>query len=112
MHDIFTKIEKNNYMPQGTANHGFNGWFQTQMGTMTQTRQMGPLQGNTVMATYARDWNATMSMSDLLIRDPNEITPNRDQTSSIYGLVNHRTLIPFGCLGRCLLATLPPSCHG
>jgi choline dehydrogenase len=90
MHKIFTKIEKNNYMPQSTANHGFNGWFQTQMGSMTQTRQMGPLQGNTVMATYARDWNATMSMSDLLIRDPNQITPNRDQTSSIYGLVNHQ----------------------
>ena len=31
-----------------------------------------------------------MSMSNLLIRDPNELGPTRDQTSSIYGLVNHQ----------------------
>ncbi|KAL2194698.1 GMC oxidoreductase-like protein [Corynascus similis CBS 632.67] len=90
MHKIFAKIEKNNYMPQGTANHGFDGWFQTQMGTMVQTNRTGPLQGNNVMATYAEDWNLTMPMSDLLIRDPNEISPDRDQISSIYGQVSHQ----------------------
>ncbi|KAK4118584.1 GMC oxidoreductase [Parathielavia appendiculata] len=90
MHKIFTKIEKNNYLTRGAANHGFDGWFQTQMGAMTQSKQLGPLQGNNVMASYARDWNLSMSMSNLLIRDPNEISPTRDQTSSIYGLVNHQ----------------------
>jgi len=90
MHKIFAKIEKNNYLTRGAANHGFDGYFQTTMGAMTQTRQTGPLQGNSVMAAYARDWNLTMPMSDLLIRDPNEIGPTRDQTSSIYGLVNHQ----------------------
>jgi choline dehydrogenase len=89
MHKIFMRIEKNNYMPKGTANHGFDGFFQTQMGAMTQSKQ-SPLQGNSVMATYAKDWNATMSVSNLLIRDPNEIGPTRDQTSSVYGLVNHQ----------------------
>ncbi|KAL2261485.1 hypothetical protein VTK26DRAFT_4060 [Humicola hyalothermophila] len=91
MHKIFAKIEKNNYATAGTPNHGFSGFFQTNMGAMTQTQQLGPLQGNSVMAAYARDWNITdMSMSDLLIRDPNEIGPSRDQTSSIYGLVTHQ----------------------
>jgi choline dehydrogenase len=90
MHKIFTKIEKNNYAPRGTANHGFDGYFQTQMGAMTQSKQTGPLQGNSIMATFAKDWNATLSMSDLLIRDPNEIGPARDQTSSIYGQVSHQ----------------------
>lgn len=89
MHKIFTKIEKNNYATAGTANHGFNGYFQTQMGAMQQSKT-GPLQGNSVMAAYAKDWNSTMSMSNLLIRDPNEISAARDQTSSIYGLVNHQ----------------------
>ncbi|KAL2161803.1 hypothetical protein VTH06DRAFT_7587 [Thermothelomyces fergusii] len=89
MHKIFQKIERNNYLPRGTANHGFDGWFQTQMGTMVQTNWTGPLQGNAVMAVYAQDWNLTMPMSDLLIRDPNEIGPDRDQTSSIYGQVSH-----------------------
>ncbi|KAK3295192.1 uncharacterized protein B0H64DRAFT_141478 [Chaetomium fimeti] len=90
MHKIFTKIEKNNYATAGTANHGFNGYFQTQMGAMQQSKQTGPLQGNSVMAAYAQDWKSTMSMSNLLIRDPNEISATRDQTSSIYGLVNHQ----------------------
>ncbi|KAK4235594.1 hypothetical protein C8A03DRAFT_46293 [Achaetomium macrosporum] len=92
MHKIFTKIEKNNYLTRGAPNHGFDGFFQTQMGAMTQSKQQGPLQGNKVMAAYAQDWNltSTMTMSNLLIRDPNELSPSRDQTSSIYGLVNHQ----------------------
>jgi choline dehydrogenase len=91
MHKIFTKIEKNNYAARGMANHGFDGFFQTNMGTMTQSRQTGGnLAGNSVMAAYARDWNLTMSMNNLLIRDPNEIGSTRDQTSSIYGLVTHQ----------------------
>ncbi|KXX77942.1 Choline dehydrogenase, mitochondrial [Madurella mycetomatis] len=90
MHKIFTKIEKNNYATRGTANHGFDGFFQTNMGSMTQHRMMGGLTGNTVMGAYANDWGLSMSMSDLLIRDPNEIGPDRDQTSSIYGLVTHQ----------------------
>ncbi|KAK4149367.1 hypothetical protein C8A00DRAFT_38048 [Chaetomidium leptoderma] len=93
MHKIFTRIEKNNYLTKGaagTANHGFDGFFQTQMGAMTQTKQGGPMKGNSVMATFAKDWNSTLSMSDLLIRDPNEINAARDQTSSIYGQVSHQ----------------------
>ncbi|KAK4143198.1 uncharacterized protein C8A04DRAFT_29222 [Dichotomopilus funicola] len=86
MHKIFTKIEKNNYMPADTPNHGFNGYFQTQM----DVRQQGtPQEGNAVMAAYAAAWNLTLPMSDLLIRDPNEIGPDRDATNSIYGIVHH-----------------------
>ncbi|KAK3369664.1 hypothetical protein B0T24DRAFT_363311 [Lasiosphaeria ovina] len=92
MHKIFAKIEKNNYATKGTANHGFDGFFQTNMGSMTQARQQGGggLAGNNVMAAYAKDWNLTMSMSNLLVRDPNELGPARDQTSSVYGLVTHQ----------------------
>ncbi|KAK4202127.1 hypothetical protein QBC40DRAFT_322355 [Triangularia verruculosa] len=93
MHAIFKKIEKNNYATRGAANavnHGFDGFFQTNMGSMTQQRQLGQLSGNRVMQTYAQDWGLSgQSMNNLLTRDPNEINPNRDQTSSIYGLVTH-----------------------
>ncbi|KAM7200869.1 hypothetical protein V8F20_005111 [Naviculisporaceae sp. PSN 640] len=88
MHKIFAKIEKNNYLPRGTPNHGFDGFFQTQMGAMVQARQ-GTLTGNNVMKTYAQDFGNTQSMNNLLSRDPNEIGPTRDQTSSIYGQVSH-----------------------
>lgn len=91
MHKIFTKIEKNNYAAVGTPNHGFDGYFQTYMGTKAQHDMGFPLTGNNIMKAYAEDWNLTsMSMTDLLIRDPNEIGPERDQTSSIYGLVTHQ----------------------
>jgi choline dehydrogenase len=89
MHKIFTRIEKNNYATRGAANHGFDGFFQTNMGSMAQARG-GALTGNKVMAAYAEDYKMNLSMSALLTRDPNEINPNRDQTSSIYGLVSHQ----------------------
>lgn len=89
MRSIFTKIEHNNYMPQGTAGHGFDGFFQTNMGAKLQA-QRGPLKGNSVMAAYASGLNLTMPMSDLLQRDPNVLSADRDTTSSIYGLVQHQ----------------------
>jgi choline dehydrogenase len=46
--------------------------------------------GNKIMAAYAQDLNLTQPMSSLLTRDPNNITPNRDQEQSIYGLVSHQ----------------------
>lgn len=89
MRKLFEKIEKNNYIKLGTPGHGFDGYFQTQMGAMQQAK-LGPLKGNRVMDTYAQDLNLTQSMADLLIRDPNELTASRDQTQSIYGMVNHQ----------------------
>lgn len=89
MHNIFTKIEHNNYMPKNTAGHGFDGFFQTSMSAKVQG-QRGPLQGNKVMAAYAKDLNLTMPMSDLLQRDSNALSADRDTTSSIYGLVQHQ----------------------
>ncbi|KAK4163854.1 hypothetical protein QBC43DRAFT_353919 [Cladorrhinum sp. PSN259] len=93
MHKIFQKIEKNNYLTRGAANaakHGFDGFFNTNMGSASQLKQAGSLSGNTVMQTYAKDWGLTGSMSQILTRDPNELTPDRDQISSIYGLVTHQ----------------------
>ncbi|KAI1407155.1 GMC oxidoreductase [Hypoxylon sp. FL1857] len=85
MRNIFTKIEHNNYMPKGTAGHGFDGFFQTSMGSMR-----GSGKGNKVMDAYASDLKLTMPMSDLLKRDPNVLSADRDTTSSIYGLVQHQ----------------------
>ncbi|KLU81183.1 choline dehydrogenase [Magnaporthiopsis poae ATCC 64411] len=90
MRKIFERIEKNNYMPKGTPGHGFDGWFQTQMGTMMQSRNGVPLVGNRIMDMYARDLNLTSPMSSLLVRDPNAVSSTRDQEQSIYGLVNHQ----------------------
>ncbi|KAI3337646.1 GMC oxidoreductase [Xylariaceae sp. AK1471] len=85
MRNIFTKIEHNNYMPKDTAGHGFDGFFQTSMGS-----KRSGLTGNKVVSAYASDLNLTMSMADLLQRDPNALSTDRDTTSSIYGLVQHQ----------------------
>jgi len=89
MRNIFTKIEHNNYMPKGTAGHGYDGFFQTAMGAKLQA-QRGPLSGNKVVTAYAKDLNLSMPMNDLLQRDPNVLSPDRDTTSSVYGLVQHQ----------------------
>ncbi|KAI1186224.1 hypothetical protein F5B17DRAFT_404881 [Nemania serpens] len=89
MHQIFTNIEHNNYMPKNTTGHGFDGFFQTVMSAKVQA-QRGPLKGNKVMDAYAADLNLTLPMNDLLQRDPNELSASRDTTSSIYGLVQHQ----------------------
>ncbi|TLD28605.1 hypothetical protein PspLS_04265 [Pyricularia sp. CBS 133598] len=89
MRKLFERMEKNNYLTRGTPGHGFDGYFQTQMGTKQQAR-FGPLVGNRVMEIYAEDLGLTQNMTDLLTRDPNELDPDRDQTQSIYGLVNHQ----------------------
>lgn len=89
MRSIFTRIEHNNYMAQGTEGHGFDGFFQTFMATKAQG-QGGALEGNMVMDAYASDLNLSMPMSDLLQRDPNAASADRDTTSSIYGLVQHQ----------------------
>lgn len=91
MHKIFARIEKNNYATRGTPNHGFDGFFQTNMGAQAAIR--GGQKGNKVMEEYAKDFAATgntMPLAQQLVRDSNEISPTRDQTSSVYGLVNHQ----------------------
>ncbi|KAK3936500.1 hypothetical protein QBC46DRAFT_321342 [Diplogelasinospora grovesii] len=90
MHKIFQKIEHNNYAPKSSPGHGFDGFFQTNMGSMTQLRQTGSLAGNAVMAAYAKDLGLNDTMANLLTRDPNNLTPDRDTTQSIFGLVTHQ----------------------
>ncbi|SPO06063.1 related to choline dehydrogenase [Cephalotrichum gorgonifer] len=91
MKSIFARIEKNNYAKAGSPGHGFDGWFNTNMGSMAQANLGGGLRGNAVMEAYQQDLGLSdWSMSDLLTRDPNEMTPDRDQTSSLFGLVNHQ----------------------
>ncbi|TLS24884.1 hypothetical protein PpBr36_09074 [Pyricularia pennisetigena] len=89
MRKVFERIEKNNYLTRDTPGHGFDGFFQTHMAAKQQAR-LGPLVGNRVMDVYARNLNLTRNMTDLLTRDPNELAADRDQTQSIYGLVNHQ----------------------
>ncbi|KAH9909921.1 GMC oxidoreductase [Xylariomycetidae sp. FL2044] len=83
----FVAIEKNNYLPSGTAGHGFDGWFQT---NMPKTISTGGSYG-AVMQSVATSLDLDPAkLSSYLARDPNFLDPNRDQTVGIFGLPSHQ----------------------
>ncbi|KAF6832166.1 choline dehydrogenase [Colletotrichum musicola] len=86
MRKVFEKIEKNNYLPAGTPAHGFNGWFQTNMDKTTSVT--GPVAG--VLTAMANDLGQNPSqLPQLVSRDSNELSANRDTSVGIYGLARH-----------------------
>ncbi|KAH8898412.1 alcohol oxidase [Thozetella sp. PMI_491] len=91
MDKIWKKIEHNNYAAPGAPTHGFDGFLQTTMENIDPARRRAAgLTGNKVVATYASDLKLNQSLPDLLTRDPNLLTPDRDQNQSIFGLVHHQ----------------------
>jgi choline dehydrogenase len=92
MRDIFTRIEKNNYLPEGTPGHGFDGWFQTMM-----TSGFGPPgsggdgPSNPVTESMASELGLDPAdVPELVSSDPNALDPDRDTTQGIYGLPRHQ----------------------
>ncbi|CAI6334249.1 unnamed protein product [Periconia digitata] len=87
---ILTKVEHNNYLPNGTEGHGFNGWLQTTMGDRD------------IYADGVPRLNIMRSMANLVGLDPNKLVdyvtsdgnfdgPDRDQTTGMWGLPFHAT---------------------
>ncbi|KEZ46436.1 Choline dehydrogenase [Scedosporium apiospermum] len=92
MREIFTRIEKNNYLPEGTPGHGFDGWFQTMM-----TSGFGPPgsggdgPANPVTESMASELGLDPAdVPELVSSDPNALDPDRDTTQGIYGLPRHQ----------------------
>ncbi|KAH8724244.1 choline dehydrogenase [Phaeosphaeriaceae sp. PMI808] len=88
MRKIFQRIEKNNYLPAGTAGHGFNGYFQTNMNKPTSVGQ--PVLG--IMQAIAQNFSLSTSQSDitaLMQSDANFLDPKRDWKTGIWGLPVH-----------------------
>jgi choline dehydrogenase len=87
MRSIFTRIEHNNYLPRGTAGHGFDGFFQTNMAKAPNSLQDPGLSAYNAAAT---SFNKTSSqVTAMLNADPNALDPNRDQAVGIFGLPSH-----------------------
>lgn len=89
MRKIFQRIEHNNYLPAGTAGHGFDGYFQTNMGKVTSLGQ--PILG--MMQAIAQNFSASTAQADLTTMvqsDPNFLDPQRDFKNGIFGLPRHQ----------------------
>ncbi|KAF2001603.1 GMC oxidoreductase [Amniculicola lignicola CBS 123094] len=88
MRNIFTRIEKNNYLPRGTAGHGFDGWFQTSMSKPASLGQ--PVLG--IMQAIAANFSSSTVAADITTRvgtDPNYVDSRRDWRTEITGLPQH-----------------------
>ncbi|KAF2735964.1 choline dehydrogenase [Polyplosphaeria fusca] len=89
MRDYFVRIEKNNYLPKGTAGHGFDGYFQTMLNKPTSMGQ--PVLG--IVQAIAQNFSKSTVQSDLLAMmggDANFLDPQRDFTTGIWGLPMHQ----------------------
>ncbi|KAF2015436.1 GMC oxidoreductase [Aaosphaeria arxii CBS 175.79] len=89
MRKIFERLEKNNYLPAGTAGHGFNGYFQTNMnkpGTVGQP-VLGIMQA--IAANLSKPTDAA-SISSMMGGDANFLDAKRDWTNGIWGLPMHQ----------------------
>lgn len=88
MRSIFQRIEKNNYVPKGTAGHGFDGYFQTNMNKPASLGQ--PVLG--IVQAIAQNFSYSTTQADILARmgaDANYLDPQRDWTTGIWGLPMH-----------------------
>lgn len=88
MRKIFERIEKNNYLPKGTAGHGFDGYFQTNMNKQNSVGQ--PVLG--VVGAIAQNFSKPSAAADLaamMSSDANFLDPKRDWTDGIWGLPTH-----------------------
>ncbi|POS75809.1 choline dehydrogenase [Diaporthe helianthi] len=84
MRTLFQNIEHNNYLRNGTAGHGFDGWFQTNLPAGFNT----DLSLSRAEATaLGRDASQVQSMINA---DPNFLAADRDSQVGIWGLSYHQ----------------------
>jgi choline dehydrogenase len=88
MRRIFQRIEKNNYLPTGTAGHGFDGYFQTNINKPAPLSQpaLGIVQA--IAQNFSQLTDAA-SLSKAMGADANFLDPKRDRTTGIWGLPVH-----------------------
>ncbi len=78
-------IERNNYLPEDTLGHGFNGYFPVSMGKGNTNGSLGA-----VLESVADEIGIDPSqVPSYLNSDPNFLDPKRDQTEGIWGLPIH-----------------------
>jgi choline dehydrogenase len=88
MRKIFQRLERNNYLPVGTAGHGFNGYFQTNMTKPASIEQ--PVLG--LAQAIAQNFSLSTNQTELtafMRSDANFLDPKRDFKSGIWGLPVH-----------------------
>lgn len=88
MRKYFIKMEQNQYLPNGTAGHGFNGWLATTIGDASWTNGTNDLKTMAEVLTRVVGQNTTQ-LTTLANKDMNALDKNRDQDTGVFSLVSH-----------------------
>ncbi|EFQ34615.1 GMC oxidoreductase [Colletotrichum graminicola] len=90
MRRIFERIERNNYLRRGTPGHGFDGYFETNLGNGSQyIRNPGVMD---VLKSHVRSIGQDPDkLIEMLVSDGNFLSENRDTTEGLWGLSSHAT---------------------
>ncbi|KAK1623305.1 GMC oxidoreductase [Colletotrichum phormii] len=87
---IFERIEKNNYLPEGTPGHGFNGYFNTNLGNGSQYLNNPGLMD--ILKSHLRSIGKDPEkVIEMVGSDGNFLSEDRDTTGGIWGLSFHAT---------------------
>jgi choline dehydrogenase len=88
MRSIFERIEHNNYLPSGTAGHGFTGWLQTNIADRALYGAAN-LRLAIVKAALKLIGKDPERVVDYLVSDGNLLDENRDTTEGLFALPFH-----------------------
>lgn len=93
MRQYFERLERCEYLPKGTAGHGFNGWLGTNQANLELA--LGDFKILSIIAAAAAAMGHSLAslipekidqLLGLLLRDVNSIAPTRDMDQDIYQL--------------------------
>ena len=88
MRQIFQRLEHNNYLADGTAGHGFDGYLQTSMTKPTRLRDPTLSIMQATVEAIGQDSDPD-NVVQMIGSDPNFLDPKRDQTEGVWGSVTH-----------------------
>ncbi|EXF79386.1 GMC oxidoreductase [Colletotrichum fioriniae PJ7] len=87
---IFERIEKNNYLPKGTPGHGFDGYFNTNLGNGSQYLNNPGLMD--ILKSHLRSIGKDPEkLIEMVGSDGNFLGEERDTTEGMWGLSFHAT---------------------
>lgn len=91
MRELFVKLEKNQYVPQGTPGHGFDGYLRTMMGNGS-IFLASPQATDVFRSITSETGQDHTDLQELLASDPNMLDPMRDQKTGLSGLSFHANM--------------------
>ncbi|KAM7211977.1 GMC oxidoreductase [Rhypophila decipiens] len=89
MRNIFTKIERNHYLPSNNTGHGFTGYLDTSSPDKTEWSSQEHLLSVLDVVSSSLGQNISEDIAQKFLSDPNSADPGRDKRQGVFGNVVH-----------------------